>query len=78
MSPRYDNDDREGRYFKSDTRTVSKRASDGNKYDSKGRYESEYGGKRTRYECARKTPGTLYLSLLLFFTCISQFSSTEK
>ncbi|KAK4855434.1 hypothetical protein QYF36_007309 [Acer negundo] len=57
MSPRYDNDDREGRYFKSDIRTVSKRASDGNKYDSKGRYESEYGGKRTRYEGARKTPG---------------------
>ncbi|KAK4856540.1 hypothetical protein QYF36_018544 [Acer negundo] len=57
MSPRYDNDDREGRYFKSDIITVSKRASDGNKYDSKGRYESEYGGKRTRYEGARKTPG---------------------
>ncbi|KAK3188210.1 hypothetical protein Dsin_027771 [Dipteronia sinensis] len=52
MSPRYDKDD---------TRTVSKRASDRNKYDFKGRYESEHGGeygrKRTRYEGARKTPG---------------------
>ncbi|KAK4842025.1 hypothetical protein QYF36_014434 [Acer negundo] len=48
MSPWYDNDDREGRHFKDDTRT-------GNKYESD--YGGEYGRKRTRHEGARRTPG---------------------
>ncbi|KAK2636746.1 hypothetical protein Ddye_031538 [Dipteronia dyeriana] len=49
MSPWYDKDDQEGRYFKDDTRT-------GNKYESD--HGGEYGSrKRTRPEGVRRTPG---------------------
>ncbi|KAK4842386.1 hypothetical protein QYF36_020662 [Acer negundo] len=53
MSPRYDKDDRERRYFKDDTRTGSRRESDRNKYDFKGRYDGResrdrYDGRESR------------------------------
>ncbi|KAK0574070.1 hypothetical protein LWI29_017804 [Acer saccharum] len=53
MSPRYDKDDRGRRYFKDDTRTGSRRESDRNKYDFKGRYDGResrdrYDGRESR------------------------------
>lgn len=84
MSPRYDNDERERRYSRDDSRSSSRRSSDRYKYDGKGRYNvregrdryesessDEFGRKRQRYESVRRTPGMRFVFVSdSFYICV--------